>query len=283
MRRWAGPLLSCLLGLALFLGGQSHLLSHTANSKRFDPDVEVVLPVPGSLALAMGDAHLAANLGVIRALVAANHMEAKPERAMFARLIGNSMDMAPAQEDGYYLAQATLPWWGYFALNQRIQGNAAEARPWEWLPSFFQAFNLFYFKKSPEEGAAFLREAAKRASPRNRQSLLAMAGRWIALDDRPKEALKIIKGMAQSNKKGPLRRNLALRAEQLKGLLALRKASNAYRKAKGRAPERLEQLVGFGGLDRIPKDPMQDGYIVNNQGQVVIRPPKALTQELNLP
>lgn len=272
-----------LLGLTSFLGGRAYLDRQDPEKTDLLPGFEVVLPVPGALALTMGDGHLAANLAVIRALVGAGHLEGPEEKAAFARLLENSLTLAPAQEDGYYLAQATLPWWGYLETQQRLLKRASEARPWDWLPPFFRAFNLFYFRKAPEEGARFLRQAAPRSAPGNRKSLLALAGRWTALGADPGEALEIIQGMIRSTRQGPLRRNLQKRADQLRALLTLRAAARDFRKARGSPPERLEQLAGFGGLEALPTDPMGDGFTLNDQGRVIIRPPKALTQEPSLP
>lgn len=283
MRPWVAPGMAFILGLALFLGGQTILVPEARKGTPFEAGVEVVLPVPGALALSLGDSHLAANMGIMRALVAANHMDTPQERAMFARLMENGLTLAPAHEDGYYLAQATLPWWGYVDLNQQLLDQASKARPWDWLPPFFQAFNRFYFRKAPEEAASFMREAAERAPPRTRQGLLATAGRWVALGDRPEEALKTIQTMVEATRKGPLRRNLALRARQLKGLMALRRAAEAFQKTKGHPPEALEQLIGFGDLQSIPTDPLQDGYVISDEGKVVIKPPRALTHKLKVP
>lgn len=281
--RRAMATLTLLAGLLLFVGGRAYLDQTEPGDSGLQFVPRMVLPVPGALGLAMGDAHLAANLGIIRSMVAATHIESPQERATFARLLENSLTLLPAQEDGYYLAQATLPWWGYVDRTQRLLDQATAARPWDWMPPFFRAFNLFYFRKAPEEAATHLRRAAARVPPQKRQTLLAVSARWTALGEDPREALRIIRDMAKSSRRGPLRRNLVKRAKQLLGLIQLRKAAEAYRNETGGPPKALEQLVGYGNLDSLPKDPTGDGFTISDEGKAIIKPPRALTQEPRLP
>lgn len=246
------------------------------------PEFAVVLPPGLATVMAGGDPYLAANLQVIRGNVVATRLEGAEQKALFTRLLRNAIQLNPAHEDGYYLAQAVLPWNGYIEVNQEIQAAAAEARPRDWLPLFFQAFNRYYFLREPGPASDILRKAAGRASPDNRQSLLANAARWRAVGQDPEEALRIIRGMVKGAPEGPLRRNLRARQVQLQGLLKLRQAAEAYRRDKGKPPDHPEALLGYSGLEEIPEDPFGEGYVIGDSGRIVITPPKPLREDFDL-
>jgi hypothetical protein len=233
--------------------------------------------------LAAGDPYLAANFQVIRGSVVATHLDSPGQKALFGRLMEGASRLNPAHEDSYYLSQAILPWNGQVARNQRIQERAEAARPWDWLPAFFRAFNLYYFRKAPGEAAPILGQAASRASPRNRETLMALAAQWTSLGYQPEQALKVVRRLAAGAGSGPLKRHLARRAEQLRGLIRLREAAAAFQAAEGRPPESFEELVGHGGLQRVPEDPLGEGYRLNARGEISIKPPRSLEQAPGLP
>ncbi|HKJ88076.1 MAG TPA: hypothetical protein VKA48_06175, partial [Gammaproteobacteria bacterium] len=166
-----------------------------------------------------------------------------------------------------------LPWQGRVAQAQRLLDNASRARPWDWLPTFFRAFNLYYFRGEPIPAARILRKAADRTPPKKAVGLRAIAGRWSALGKDPRQALKVVESMARGTSSAPLRHNLARRAAQLRRLIRLREAARAYQQEVGHPPTDLQALVGHAGLKKIPKDPMGDGYIIDDAGQVKVRPP----------
>jgi hypothetical protein len=50
----------------------------------------------------------------------------------------------------------------------------------------------------------------------------------------------------------------------------------AFRERHDRPPQELSELVGYAGLPSLPRDPFGEGYEINEQGQVVVKPPKPL-------
>jgi hypothetical protein len=244
----------------------------------WDPELSLILPPPIATLMTAGDPYLAANLQVIRGLVVSTKLDTPEQKALFAQLMVNANRLNPAHEDGYYVAQAILPWNGWIEENQEIQSASADARPWDWLPVFFQAFNRYYFLMEPGPASTILQRAAERASPGNREALLANAARWKALGSDPKEALRVIRAMLASNPSKPLQQELRARAMQIHGLIELRKAAEAYRQRKGESPSRLSELEGHGGLNSLPRDPFGEGYVLNREGVVVIKRPKPLQE-----
>ena len=280
--RWVGLGLT-VIGTGLFLATSAPLHQKAPAVDPWAPELNLVLPPPVATLLAAGDPYLAANLQVIRGSVVATHLESPGQKRLFGRLLESASRLNPAHEDGYYLGQAILPWAGQVARNQRIQKRAEAARPWDWLPSFFRAFNLYYFRKKPAEAAPILGKAADRASPRNRESLLALAAQWTSLGYQPKQALKVVRQLAAGAGPGPLRRHLAARQKQLRGLMRLQKAAAAFRKEEGRPPRSFEALIGYGGLQQIPDDPLGEGFRLDARGEVSVKPPRALKQDPGLP
>ncbi len=260
-------------GAAAFTAGTAHWADQPFEDPATGAEIRAIPPPPAAVAMAFGDAYLAADLVTVRAAVAMDHLDGKRDEAQLARLLGLSLNLNPAHEDAYYLMEAMLPWQGRVERAQELLRMAERARPWDWMPPFFRAFNRYYFHREPIAGARILNVAAERAGPRRAAGLRAMAGRWSALGRSPQRALEMVKAMAQGAASGPLRRNLDKRAQQLRGLIRLRKAARVFREQKGIPPADLETLEGYGGLEEIPIDPTGDGYIVDESGQIRVRPP----------
>jgi hypothetical protein len=98
----------------------------------------------------------------------------------------------------------------------------------------------------------------------------------------PEAALQFLEGLAQGAG-GTLGRRLKARQHQIQGLMALRKANRAFREQKGRSPSKLEDLVGYGGLKRLPRDPFGEGYALTDDGRVRIRLPRPLRDDYEKP
>jgi len=260
-------------GTAGFLAGSSQWALKSPEGQDLQPQIRLVPPPATALALAFGDRYLAGDLAGARAMIAASTLESASDEAPFARLLDLSSQLNPAHEDTYYLAEAYLPWQGRIPLAQKLLKRASEARPWDWLPPFFRAFNLYYFRQKPVAGAEVLRRAADHQPPKKGAQLRAIAGRWSALGPDPEQALRLVESMAQGASLPVLKRNLANRADQLRCLIRLRKAAEAFRAQEGRPPPDLESLVGYAGLEAIPADPMKDGFVIDESGQVRVKPP----------
>jgi tetratricopeptide (TPR) repeat protein len=269
-------------GALLFAAATAELRPRPGEIRAWEPQLDVIWPEPAAVLLAGGEPFLAANLKVIRAMANATKVKTAERKARFAKLMASAMRINAANADGYYLAQAMLPWNGYVELNQTIQQRAASARPWDWLPAFFTGFNLYYFKKDPEAAVPHLRQAAER-SPENRANMEAIAAHWKALGHDPEEALRMIRSMADSANSRALWMELRKRERQLEGLIRLRQAAAAFREANGQPPESFQDLIGYAGLEAIPPDPLGEGFALRPNGEIRIAPPKPLKEEPQLP
>lgn len=260
-------------GAIAFSAGSGYWARSTPEGHDLDPELRVVPPPSTALAMAFGDRYLAADLAAARAMVAGSQLEGEGEKALFARLLDLANRLNPAHEDVYYLTEAHLPWQGRVRQAQSLLKRAGRSRPWDWLPPFFRAFNLYYFRRQPMAGARILREAAARKPPKQAARLRAIAGRWTAFGQDPREALDMVESMVKGATLGALQRNLERRAEQLRRLIRLQEAAKVYREEHGRPPPRLQALVGYAGLEAVPRDPMKDGFIIDESGRVRIKSP----------
>ena len=65
--------------------------------------------------------------------------------------------------------------------------------------------------------------------------------------------------------------------QQRADLKSLRAVAVIFRERHGRAPAKLEELVGPGLLPALPKDPIGFGFDLDQKGQITLRtsPPKS--------
>lgn len=239
------------------------------DAPRMEKAVDVLrvrLPVPVQLANAAGDPFLAANLNVFRSLMVDARITEQETYRIQGQLQADVAIFNPRHEDNYYVAAAILPWNGQVDAAQRILLAAAETRDWDMWPAFFYAFNAMYFEHDMQRAGHWAEVAAQRDA-HNAPALRAMAAKWYERGDDPQVALNILKAMHDQSRDENFRRLLLVRMERLKGLLALRKASDEFRVRTGRGAKELRELVGYGGLQAIPVDPMKLGYALSSEGQ----------------
>lgn len=268
-------LFAALLLLGAITGyvvGQQH--SQPLPRPKASESIRVAMPVTAQVLLAGGDRYLAANIGTFRAMmVGTENLDADGYRVL-ARVQQDAARLNPAQEDNYYIAQSILPWAGEVAPTQDILRRATVARPKDFLPPFFLGFDRFYFDHNPAAGADWIKLAANRSEPQNREALLNIAGRWYEKGDDPRFAIQMIEGLMQSTRNAALKQYLGLRVQRLQGLLALRAAATRFQAEKGKKPARLGELAQAGFIKQLPTDPLGQGYTLDATGQPVFITPR---------
>lgn len=270
--RGAGPYVSLLIFAGLFA---TAVMASRALPVRpaSAPELLVTLPIPAMVLMAGGDRYLAANLAAIRALVSDTRRMGGTDFAVQARLQSDVAWLNPFHLDNYYVAVAILPWNGELQAAQKILRRASQARNFDFQPLFYYAFHQYHFERNPAAAAISLLEAARRApEQRHRWYLQDLAARWIERGYRADAASEVVAAMAQSAGPGPMRRNLERRAQRLKNLALLQRATDEFQSQFGRLPRRFDELVSTGLLERIPTDPLGAVYEINAQGQPVLRP-----------
>lgn len=255
-------------GLLLALLGFWFASLTLRDSPRSSESVEVLrvrLPLLVQLAYAGADPYLAANINVFRSLMVDPRVTEGETYRIQAQLQVDAAFFNPRHEDNYYVGAAILPWNGQVEAAQLVLRRAADTRPWDMWPAFFYAFNAMYFERDMAKAGRWAEVAAQR-HPKNAAALRDMAAKWYERGDDPRIAIGILKAMHEQSHDQNFRHLLTARLHRLEGLLALRQAAAAYRLATGKQPERLEVLLGHAGLQRLPQDPLELGYLLDAAG-----------------
>lgn len=234
------------------------------------PEMEVTLPRFSQVAMAAGDRYLAANAGTIRSLVAVpEKMDAENYRVQ-GIVQSDVAWLNPAQEDNFYVAAAILPWNGQLDAAQFILRRAIAARPFDFQPAFYYAFNEMHFNRNAAAAAHWLHVAAKRTPDEMDQiRLIQIATNWASNGMDPSAASRMVRAMAKSARNRGFAAFLEKRAVRLDNQLALDQAVAQYRSRFGEVPRALADLVRGGVIQSLPVDPFGAAYSLDAQGRVV--------------
>ena len=117
-------------------------------------------------------------------------------------------------------------------------------------------------------------EAANRAdSEQNRIALTRIASRWTERGHDARDALRMVEVMILQAHGLSLKRYLQVRAERLRGLIALQNGAKRYRERMGKPPATLDDLRRAGILSKLPVDPQGLGYALDADGEPVLNQP----------
>ena len=231
-------------------------------------EMQVVLPRFVQVLMAAGDHYLAANLAGFRALVASTETMERENYRIQGFVQSDVAWLNPAHEDNYYIAAAILPWYGEVDAAQGILKAASGARPFDWQPAFYYAFNAFHFQKDMETGSKWLRIAAEHTSDENEKiQLQQVAAIWAGKGEDLEFAIRLHRAMAKETKHRSFASFLEKRAQRLENLLLLQRAMARFTELTGNKPMRLEQLVELSVLPVIPPDPFGMKYVIDGNGK----------------
>jgi hypothetical protein len=276
MRRWAG-LICALLSLSLFALSAAQLSEKSR--PQFANELNIALPRFVQVLMSGGDRYLAANLADFRALVVSTETMKPEDYRILALIQSDASWLNPAHEDNYYLAAAILPWNGQVAAAQNILRAADAARPFDWQPAFYLAFDALHFLKSPIEGAQWLRVAASHTQDEEQQlQLQQMAANWISRGEDVQLAINLIKSMANTTKHKAFAAFLEKRVVRLENEDQINKAVKSFEGSFGRVPGSLGELVDRHVISRIPLDPFGVDYGIDKDGKVTVLPHSAGTR-----
>ena len=231
-------------------------------------EMEVAVPRFAQVLMAAGDRYLAADLAAFRVLVASTERMDEENYRILGIAQSDIAWFNPAHEDNYYIAAAILPWYGEVRVAQRILKAASEARPFDWQPAFYYAFNALHFQKNPEEGSKWLRVAADHAADDDEKiQLQQVAALWAGKGDDLEFAIRLHRGMAKETKHRSFATFLEKRAQRLENLLLLQRAMSRFASITGSKPVRLQQLVELSLVSAIPLDPFGMEYTIDGDGK----------------
>lgn len=255
-RSW--PLLLALLGLAVFSVSSQWRANAPAPAA---PVIEgrVVIAAPVLLVLFGGDRFLAANLETMR-LAATGVDWGQADTGYLIRAQQVVAELNPCHEDNYYLANGLLTWGGADREGGEVLRRASACRFWDEYPPFFYGFNKFFFERDVEAAAAYLEEAASRATVNAagfRKFAIMLKAEQIQ-DERL--ALEFLLGEHDRASDPKLKGMLVKRVQRLQGLVTLREAQRRFEEQAGQPLAAPEQLLERGLLAAFPEDPLKLGY-----------------------
>lgn len=266
------------LGLAATFVASNHFLK-TRPRQHVHVEMQVALPLFIQVVMAAGDRFLAADVAAIRALVVETSKMTPEDYAVLGKVQEDVSWLNPAHEDNYYIAAAILPWAGQLEAAQQVLARASRARPYDYQPAFFYAFNLLHFKGDAQQASAWLLDAAEKLPEgEERLQMQNLAAIWLDKAQDMELAIRVVAAMAEQAKRKDFRRYLEQRVARLRGLKDVRAAATLYRERFARPLTDLNELVSSGILPALPADPFGFGYDFNKQGEIVLRnsprPPK---------
>ncbi|PHV10202.1 hypothetical protein [Chitinimonas sp. BJB300] len=258
-----------LVGAAMVFSFSSYLLSGKQRRRSIE-DLQVVMPSSVQLLMALGDRHLAANVGAFRAQTVGTD-KLKPETYLvLARVQLAVAQLNPRHEDNYYTAAAILAWNGQTEIAQQILERATKARKNDYLPPFFSGFNRYYFYKDYKGAAKDILIAAERTDSGQRAALSNIASRWIEKGYESSMAIKMLDGMSKSSGNPRLNFILQGRIERLKALRQLQDSVYKFQLDNHRPPKNLQELVSEKYIEKLPVDPMGLGFLLDKNGVVTL-------------
>jgi hypothetical protein len=254
-----------LLGALLFIFATNSLRGQ--KHANVSAEIQVALPLFVQVVMAGGDRFLAANFGAIRALVTETVKMQPDEYKILAKVQEDASWLNPAHEDNYYIASAILPWSDQVDAAQTVLRRASLARPFDYQPAFYYAFNLIHFRNDAGSASAWLRAAAAKL-PDDEERLIMenYAASWLDRADDLGMAIAVVESMAQQARRKDFRNYLLQRAQRLRDLQSLRKAASIFRENTGQSLKSLDQLLTSGVVSVLPVDPFGVGYSVDAGG-----------------
>ena len=272
MKPFAQYLVPLLLGGGLLVAfGFANKALLDMPRPKIDAEIEVGLPVPAQMLVSAGDRYLAATLGTIRILVADTQRLSPEGFALLGKIQSGVAWLNPANEDNFYIAAAILPWNGQLEAAQYVLQSASDARPFDWQPPFYVAFNYYFFLKNPAEGAQWLKLAAERSRFEDEKlNLQQIAALWAAKSPDLHMAIRLHRELIQSTKHREFAAFLEKRIQRLENLLVIDAAQLRFRAEKGQAAKRIDDLLAAGLLSDIPTDPFGMPYELADDGQAAV-------------
>lgn len=236
-------------------------------------EMQVALPRFVQVMMAGGDRYLAANLAGFRALVASTDTMGPDNYRIQAVVQSDAAWLNPAHEDNYYIAAAILPWNDQLDAAQFVLRQATQARPFDWQPPFYYAFNTLHFLKDSAEAAAWMRIAGRHTRDEMEQlSFQQLAAQWVSKGEDLELAIRLHRSMAKETKHRAFANFLERRALRLENQLALDYAIARYHQRFGSFPAQLSELVDRAIIAALPMDPFGMQYTIDDKGKSQVSP-----------
>lgn len=271
MRRVRGLNLALVL---LLWGGFAFVAERNKQLPRgqIGSEIRIALPLFVQVLGFAGDRYLAANVAGVRALVVETGKMTADEFAILGKVQTDVSWLNPAHEDNYYTAAAILPWNGELEAAQTILARATHARPNDYQPAFYYAFDLLHFRHDAKGASEWMLMAAEKLPEGDeRLQMQNLAAIWMDKVDDIDLAIRVVDGMAKQAKRKDFRHYLEQRVARLRSLKDLREAQQLYQQRFGRPLRQINELIASGIIDKLPDDSLGFGFALDARGRIVLR------------
>lgn len=194
------------------------------------------------------------------------------------QILSASQSLDPAFQQTYFLAQGWLPWTGSFIkeTNQMLQ-TAQENRPWDFSPIQFMSFNNYFFLNDYVQAGKILLNGATRE---NAPPYLGILGARLTQKGGDTKAAIALMHLVMQKKDPdePGYDDLRDRLAALQGVLVIEQGVVQYQKTFSVLPDTPDQLVEDGILSRLPDNPYDLSYCINQKGKVFFDRPNCHEQ-----
>lgn len=182
------------------------------------------------------------------------------------KTLQTAVKLDPYNSDAYYFAQAAFTWeTGRPEEVNLMLDYGMKYRTWDSMLPFFAGFNAAYFLKQYEPAARYMKRAAEISG---NPLLTNLAARYYYESNNSELGIKFIEMMEKSAKDEQTRKLYRMRKAALQAVTSIQSAVVLFREMNGRLPERLEELVEHGNLERLPEDPYGGRFYLDNLGTV---------------
>lgn len=195
-----------------------------------------------------------------------NRIVLPPEYQNMYTTLQTAVKLDPYNNDAYYFAQSAFTWEVGRAkeVNQMLD-YGMKYRTWDYMLPFFAGFNSAYFLKQYEPAARYMQKAAELSG---NPLLTTLAARYYYESDKSKVGIDFLEMMEKGAKDEQTRKLYRLRRTALQAVVSIQVAVSQFSEQNGRLPSRIEELLEYGILKRLPEDPYGGRFYLDNSGSV---------------
>ena len=169
--------------------------------------------------------------------------------------------------DAYLMNSMILAWdFNRVDLANKLLEKATASRYWDFNPPFYLGFNHYFFLHDNATASQYLMEAAKRGGGPN--FLVPLATRLSVLQNKLTPAILLLQEQLKSTQDPVMIRHLQTRLKTVIILDKLEKKIEQYQSIHDRLPEKLNDLISDGLIDRLPDDPYGGQFYIQPNGRV---------------
>ena len=190
-----------------------------------------------------------------------------PQWRNLYRALFTATRLDPYNMDAYYFAQAVLTWDARMTAQVvELLKYGHEHRPWDFYLLYFISFDYAFFLKDYKRAGEYLAKAAELRP--EVEWYATLTARYFYEGGTTALALAYLKDMIPTARNEAIRKRMIIRAEAFEKILQIEQAVSAYKNRFQRDPKRLEDLVEAGLLIKIPEDPYDGSFYLDNEGRV---------------